>query len=194
MKIIFILGLFLLLQNCGKPKTVLICGDHECINKTEAEQYFEENLSIEVKLVDKHNKNKKQNVDLIELNLKLDDKDNRKIAISKKTTTDKNIKLLSNNEIKKIKSDIKKKRKKNKIVAKKIEKKIQKNKKETILKKKISNTNTIKAKKNININGKSREEIADICTILEKCSIDEISKYLLKLGKKKDFPDITIQE
>jgi hypothetical protein len=165
-----------------------------CVNKTEAEEYFEENLSIEVKLVDKHNKKKKQNVDLIELNLKLDDKDNRRVAISKKTTTDKNIKLLSNNEIKKIKSDIKKKRKKKKIVAKKIGKKIKKNKKKTYLKKKISNTNTIKSKKNINNNDKSRKEIVDICTILEKCSIDEISKYLIKIGKKKDFPDITIRE
>ena len=34
----------------------------------------------------------------------------------------------------------------------------------------------------------------DICTILEKCSIDEISKYLVKQGEKKKFPDITIRE
>ena len=34
----------------------------------------------------------------------------------------------------------------------------------------------------------------DICTILDKCSIDEISKYLIKIGKKQDFPDITIRE
>ena len=27
-----------------KPKTVFICGDHICVNKTEAKQYFEENL------------------------------------------------------------------------------------------------------------------------------------------------------
>ena len=31
----------------------------------------------------------------------------------------------------------------------------------------------------------------DVCTILEKCSIDEILRYLLKQGKKKKFPDIT---
>ena len=31
----------------------------------------------------------------------------------------------------------------------------------------------------------------DICTILEKCNINEISKYLLEKGKKKKFPDIT---
>ena len=182
MRFLLILNLFLFLQNCGKPKTVLICGDHECINKKEAEQYFEENLSIEVKLLDKHNKKNKQNVDLIELNLNLDDKDNRKVAISKKKSTNKNIKLLSNSEIKQIKSDIKKKQKKNKIATKKIVKKIQKNKKQSNFKK---NNNNV---------GKSNKEIVDICTILEKCSIDEISKYLLKLGKKKDFPDITIRE
>ena len=34
----------------------------------------------------------------------------------------------------------------------------------------------------------------DVCTILEKCSIDEISKYILKKGKTKDFPDITIRK
>ena len=44
---------FFLITNCTKPKTVLICGDHVCINKTEAEQYFEENLSIEVKILNK---------------------------------------------------------------------------------------------------------------------------------------------
>ena len=38
---------------------------------------------------------------------------------------------------------------------------------------------------------KNKIDVADICTILEKCSIDEISKYLLKKGKNKDFPDIT---
>jgi len=38
---------------------------------------------------------------------------------------------------------------------------------------------------------KNQIKIVDVCTILEKCSIDEISKYLLEQGKKKDFPDIT---
>ena len=42
--------------------------------------------------------------------------------------------------------------------------------------------------KNVN---KKKIDVTDICTILEKCSIDEISKYLLKKGKNKDFPDIT---
>ena len=58
---------FLLLANCGKPKTVLICGDHICVNKVEAEEYFQENLSIEVKILDKRIK---EEMNLVELNLK----------------------------------------------------------------------------------------------------------------------------
>ena len=49
MKIFFYYFFYFLVQNCSKPKTVLICGDHVCVNKTEAEQYFEENLSIRSK-------------------------------------------------------------------------------------------------------------------------------------------------
>ena len=48
---IFILSIFIL-QSCSKPKTVLICGDHVCVNNKEAEQYFKENLSLEVKVID----------------------------------------------------------------------------------------------------------------------------------------------
>ena len=29
--------------------------------------------------------------------------------------------------------------------------------------------------------------VEDVCTIIEKCSIDEISKYLIKEGKEKNF-------
>ena len=42
-----------------------------------------------------------------------------------------------------------------------------------------------------NIMHKKNNDIVDICTILEKCNIDEISKYLLDKGNSKDFPDIT---
>ena len=38
---------------------------------------------------------------------------------------------------------------------------------------------------------KSSIKIADVCTILEKCSIDEISKFLVEQGKNREFPDIT---
>ena len=56
MKYLYLLLIIFIFQNCTKPKTVLICGDHVCVNKTEAEQYFEENLSKEVKIIEKKKK------------------------------------------------------------------------------------------------------------------------------------------
>ena len=81
MKVIFIILFLLNILGCSKPKTVLICGDHVCVNKMEAEQYFEEHLSIEVKII---NNKKKKDIDLIKLNLtnKLNDK--REVIIEKK--------------------------------------------------------------------------------------------------------------
>ena len=47
MRVIILLFLAVFLQSCGKPKAVLICGDHICVNKEEANQYFEKNLTID---------------------------------------------------------------------------------------------------------------------------------------------------
>tara|TARA_B100001057_G_scaffold71970_1_gene66200 strand:+ start:159 stop:713 length:555 start_codon:yes stop_codon:yes gene_type:complete len=181
MKFIFLICSILFLANCSKPKTVLICGDHVCVNKTEAEQYFQENLSIEVKVVDKKVKNE---IDLVELNLKENKNGKKRIIILSKEKTKKDLKILSNKEITQIKKDIKDKNKEKRIV-----------RKVKIKKRKVTNED----KKNSEINSKIlgsdviqvRKDIVDVCSILEKCNIDEISKYLLKLGEKKDFPDIT---
>ena len=167
MKIFFIILSTFLIQSCNKPKTVLICGNHVCVNKAEAEQYFEENLSIEVRLIDKKEINK---TDLVELNLQKQSNDKRKISIISKKQTNKEVKVLSKNEIKKIKKNIKYKKKTKKI--------------------------TKKVPININTNVKRRinKEVVDVCTIIEKCSIDNITKYLLDQGRKKKFPDITTRE
>ena len=69
MKILFTLFILILITSCSTPKTVLVCGDHVCVNKAEAEQYFEDNLTIEVKIVEKKNK---EEIDLVRLNLKED--------------------------------------------------------------------------------------------------------------------------
>ena len=182
---LFIFLLFIIfLTNCSKPKTVLICGDHVCVNKAEAELFFEKNLSIEVKIIDKKNDNE---LDLVELNLKRDSIGNKEISVVPKNTTDKKIKALSNEEIVKIKRDIKNKRDEKKLV-KKIINKEQKVKKE---KKYIEKINKIDKKKNNKINvNKKRQKVVDVCTIIEKCSIDEISKYLLDNEKKKKFPNL----
>ena len=56
MRFFYLIFVLLILTSCNKPKSVLICGDHICVNNTEAKQYFEENLSIEVKIIDQKKK------------------------------------------------------------------------------------------------------------------------------------------
>ncbi len=180
-KISFLLILLFCLYGCNKPKTVLICGDHVCINKAEAEQYFEENLTLEVQIIE----NKKiENVGLVELNLNKNLKGEKEISITKKNKIKKEIKILSNDEIEKKKIEIKNKRKA-KIIKK------EKNKIDTTSKKVEIKQKKRKKRKVKKIVDNSERKIEDICAILEKCSIDEISKYLVKQGKAKKFPDIT---
>ena len=181
-KLIFFSIIILLIGCSLKPKTVLICGDHVCVNKKEAKMYFEENLSLEVKIINTKEKNK---IDLVKLNL--DNSSNKKkIYIQKKDTTESKIKDLTFNEINTIKTEVKKKEKQ-----KKLSNKVKKNRN-------LSKNNRIEKKnkenkkiKNVN---KNKMLVEDVCTIIEKCSIDEISKYLIKEGKKKKFPDITIRQ
>ena len=194
MKIIYLTFLLFLLTNCNKPKAILICGDHICINKAEAEQFFEENLSLEVKIIDK--KIKKE-VDLIELNLKEKPSGERKITLLTKKDTLKELKILSNDEKEKIKKNIINKKKEMRAVKKKENnvkkadnKKNYKNENNT----KKSNKNPLNSKIMRNNNNKKSTAIVDVCTILDKCNIDEISKFLLEQGRKKRYPDITIRE
>ena len=184
MKNFLLIVIILLLVNCSKTRTVLICGDHVCINKKEAEQYFEDNLSLEVKIIDKKEKNK---IDLVELNLKSNENNVKKVSITEKKETKKSIKTLSNDEIIKKKAELKKREKISKLEnLKKKKEKVSKNKKDK--NKEIKSIEVRKTKP------RSEKQIVDICTILEKCNIEEISKYLIEIGKKKGFPDITIRE
>ena len=70
-------------------------------------------------------------------------------------------------------------------------------KKKVSKKENINKTQNKKVKKinrNKNKLNKSNEQIIDICKVLEKCDIEEISEYLTKQGKNKKFPDITARE
>ena len=183
MRLFFILIFLLLLVSCTKPKSVLICGDHVCINNQEANQYFEDNLSIEVKIISKE---RTKNIDLVELNLQKDENDNRKISLEKKERTKKPLKELSSEEIIKIKQKIKNKKNEQRRIVKKIDKKKGK--------KKVKKLKFDKNKKKNNPIKNKFIKNDDICTVLEKCNIQEISKYLINQGKKKNFPDITVKE
>ena len=116
MKYIYLFFLLIFSISCSKPKTVLICGDHICVNKAEAEQYFEENLTIEVKIIDQKVESE---IDLVELNLTDSKNGKRKISLSSKNDTNVSLKTLSNQEIINIKENIKIKKIKNKKIVKK---------------------------------------------------------------------------
>ena len=95
MKNITLIFVFFLSVSCTKPKTVFICGDHICVNKTEAQQYFEENLTLEVKVLKERDS---KEASLIELNLRESNQINKQVLVSKKERTNKEIKKLSDNE------------------------------------------------------------------------------------------------
>lgn len=189
MKNILFIFIAVILANCSKPKTVLICGDHICVNKAEAEQYFEENLSLEVKII---NRKEKKEPDLVELNIRENSNGKKQITLASKNNTSNKLKVLSDKEIIDIKKNINNKRAKQKKA------KIKNNKKSQTKSKKITNkiSNKEKLTKKVNQNEKKnvhkkKNNVVDVCTIIEKCSIEEISKYLLEQGKNKGFPDIT---
>ena len=174
----------LIFFSCAKPKSVLICGDHICVNKAEAEQFFNDNLSIEVKIISKE---KEKRFDLVKLNL--ENKENNSIIVTKNKSK-KIIKKLSKKEILDKKKEIKTRKKLTKLNKK------SKSKKENIIKKKSKDELKKKSKKNVDIVGLdiSREnKSSDICLMVKKCDIDSITKYLIKLSNKKDYPNINLR-
>ena len=58
---------------------------------------------------------------------------------------------------------------------------------------KLKNNDDFKNKAKIK-NNQNFREVADVCNIINKCSIREISKFLIDQNKKKPFPDITVRE
>ena len=180
--IIFFFLLFI--TSCVKQKTILICGDHKCINKAEANQYFEENLSIEVQIF---SKDKKTSFDLVEINTN-DGSSNIKIF---KNDNSKIVKKLSKKEIKEKKAEIAKRKKS------KSNKMAKKSKSKTQLGTKNIENNQLNLKKTTNqiiSNNSNNNNSIDICLKVKKCDIDSISNYLMKISIEKDFPNISLRE
>ena len=96
MKFHLLVGLILIV-GCSYSKQTFICGDRECVNKKEANDYFKKNLSIQVKV--KKSKTV-ESFDLVYLNTNSEIKKNVKdtnpiikiLSNKKKKTTTKNIK------------------------------------------------------------------------------------------------------
>lgn len=185
MRLFYFLTFFFLIS-CTTTKSVLICGDHECINKTEAKQYFNDNLTIELKIT---SKSKETRFDLVSLNL--DNNDDNKIQVFKNKNR-KIIRKLSKKEIIEKKQEIKKQKK----IAKLNKKRIIKEEK----KKKVFDTSNVEKPQSLKPNDKETNKSKpnankdfDICLMVKKCDIDSITKYLIKLSNAKDYPNINLR-
>ncbi len=176
MKKIYLLIFFILL-GCGGDKKVYICGDHPCKDKKEIDDYFKNNISIEVYVMET-SKNKKDRLDLVDINL-----------LKEKTDQTKNNKELAFlSKRKKENATIIKKEKPTKLnlkVKRTEENEISSFKKDQILNKpnKTFNYKNIKTKK-----------IVHLCKRIDECDINVISKKISELGKEKNFPDLTISK
>ena len=169
MRLILILVIFTL-YSCSTSKSVLICGDHECINKEEAKLFFKENLTLEVKVI---TKNKEANYNLVKMNLE-NDNENIKILNSKNKKV---VRKLSKDEIKlKKKEIIEKKNMNKKVITKKDNKKIE-------------SVESVKVQKKI-----VNKNPSNICSVLKICNIDTISDYLIKQSLEKDYPNIASKD
>ena len=72
----YLFFLFFFLAHCSsitgdKTQKIYICGDHECADKKEMNNYFKNNISIEVYTL---SNSTKKNYDLVELNMTKEDK------------------------------------------------------------------------------------------------------------------------
>ena len=176
--------IFILLTGCLSKKLTYMCGDVECIDKKQQNEYFSKSLSLEVKL----NKNKKyKSLDLIEIN-KVDNKEKKN-----------NIKILPSGKDKSKKNELKKKKfelkqKKKQLKAQRLKERKSRKEQKKLLKSK-NKENQRKAKKTKPFipsldTTKNISKENNICSVIEECDIDVIASQIKQRGKIKKFPDI----
>ena len=134
--------------------------------------YFKNNISIEVYTITTE-KDKKESLDLVELNLLKDDLTNK---------NDINESLSKPKSKKDIEKLIKERKKMAKLKVKTENNSI-----------KDDNTKKIKEKKILKPKKTKPVTFVRLCKNIEECDIDKISKIIMDMGKEKPFPDITTQ-
>ena len=192
MRSLIIFSLFLTFS-CSGGKNTYMCGDHKCIDKKEYNEYFAKNLSIEVDL--KNKKNKDRSIDLVKLNTEKNLIENKKFDLKISKDKERTRKI----EEKKIKQKILKqreieKRKKNRKKLSINEKIIKVKEKTSDIKKKTQSNEIKETPSNSKMLIKKEKLIEkNYCTDIFDCDIDKISEVLIKKGANKDFPDITLR-
>ncbi|MDC0059674.1 hypothetical protein OAJ18_01495 [Pelagibacteraceae bacterium] len=172
MKKIFYSLILVLFFGCSDGKMVYWCGDHPCINKKEKKAYFEKNMMVEVKRLNKKNKEKYSEIQKItqqaHINEKKRIKDEKRLA--------KELRLEEKEKIKEKKKLLKQ--------AKIEEKKKLKNEKKLTKKLKKSKTQSVKK---IKI-AKNKDESQQIN--IAKNGFNQIVENIVSKNNRKSYPNI----
>lgn len=84
MKIIISLLVLIFISSCSNSKKAYWCGDHPCINKEEKQAYFKKNMIVEIKNINKKDKDFVTNLEKIMKQAKINQikqmKDEKKLA------------------------------------------------------------------------------------------------------------------
>ena len=168
----FIILILFIMTGCSTANKVYICGDHECKNKKERNDYFNNNISMEVYIIEK-SKDKRKNLDLVQLNIPDDKKKVDKENDKKNLYIDKKKVFKPKNEKKPSKLKLKTQNpiiKKNEIV--KREEKL------------------LNSDKSFTYDKKTTTKVVHMCKSTKECDINIISKIVSDRGKEKSFPKI----
>ena len=185
MRIIFIIAAFLFIFSCSSKNIVYWCGDHQCINKKEKENYFKETMIVEVRDLSQI-KERKSEIEKIKLQAKKDQKN--RIKLEKDLA--KNKRLEKKQKIKREKELLKQERRAQKLRIKnekEAEKQLRKDEK-----KRIKSTKKINKKNKKKKSSKSKTEI-DLGIAKIEIKNNTFSDLINKVKKKnilKPYPDI----
>jgi hypothetical protein len=203
------LYLFFILISCTGINKTYMCGDKACLDKKQFEEYFSQNLIVEIQTKEfkenssvdlvKLNTNKSNNIKKNLLEDSRSEQNNQKEekirlkAERKRLKEERKIKKKYERDIIETKKEI---AKLNKKFSKKTEKKIKNNLNKTKQSKKIIDVKKSQIiRKNLNNRDGYKsiklEKNESICSQIKDCDIDKIADLLIKKGEKKSFPNIT---
>ena len=165
--------IFILILGCVSNNKVYICGNHECKNQREIDEYFKNNISIEVYVIEDNND--KKNKDLVQLNSLNEN-------INNKEENNKNLSFLKERKTQDVMNKKEQKPKKMKLTVKtEISESLDKSK--NVKKQEIQ-------KEEFTYKKQKTKKIVHMCKNLDECDIDVISRKVSELGINKSYPDI----
>ncbi len=167
---------------CSNNKITYWCGDHPCINKKEKEAYFKKTMTVEMKILDKKEKNNNSDIEEVLKQARL----NEEKRIKNEKLTAKQLKIDKKNKIKEEKrlarqAKIEEKRRIKE--EKKLAKQIKKNKK--IMEKDIK-TGELVTESTQSVEIGSKSTVIEIDT----AKFDDLVDKIIKRNSTRPFPDI----